>query len=102
MILPRYRPIKSRFQQKPPKLKSECQQIVPRPFFSDLPCKNRGAAKFSALTDTSWRKFWGQKVDDPKNCQKNTQTFFFHKTSKSCPIIMKFILEAKNITSNKI
>jgi hypothetical protein len=52
------------------------QQIVPRPFFSDSPYKNRVVANFSAQTDTSWRKFWGRKVDDAKNGQKKSQTLF--------------------------
>jgi hypothetical protein len=33
--------------------------------------------------------------------KKNTNVFY-QKTSKSCPIFMKFILEVKNSTSNKI
>ena len=52
------------------------QQIVPRPFFSDSPYKNRVPGKFPLQTDTSWRIFWGRKRDDLKNCQKLPKSIF--------------------------
>ena len=74
--------VKSRFQQKSPILEYGGQQIVPRPFFSDFPYKNRVGHFLAKILGSKGR-------------------LIFAKTPKSCPIIMKFIIEVKTFPATR-
>ncbi len=85
-----------------PKLESGGSTNRPETIFFGFPIQKQRSSQFLSLNGRFFVKILGSKGRQPQKWPKKDPNSFFHETFKSCLIIMKFILEVKNITSNKI
>ena len=85
-----------------PKLESGGSTNRLETIFFGFPMQKQRRSQFFNLNGRFLANVLGSKGGRPQKWPKKDPNSFFHETFKSCLIIMKFILEVKNITSNKI